>query len=44
MLKTFLDWHPTVWHDLHESVTLLYTSTRTGPYNAVVDPIQINEW
>src|SRR3954464_6311492 len=27
MLKTFLDWHPTIWHDLHESVTLLYTST-----------------
>jgi len=44
MLKTFLDWHPTVWHDLHESVTLLYTSTGTGPYNAIVDPIQINEW
>ena len=44
MLKTFLDWHPTVWHDLHESVTLLYTSTGTGPYNSIVDPIQINEW
>src|SRR4029078_4054421 len=44
MLKTFLYWHPTVWHDPHESVTLLYTSTGTGPYNAVVDPIQINEW
>ena len=44
MLKTFLDWHPTVWHDLHESVTLLYTSTGTGPYNTVVDPIQVNEW
>jgi hypothetical protein len=44
MLKTFLEWHPQVWHDLHESVTLLYTSTGTGPYNAIVDPIQINEW
>ena len=44
MLKTFLDWHPTVFHDLHESVTLLYTSTGTGPYNTVVDPIQVNEW
>ena len=44
MLKTFLDWHPTVWHDLHESVTLLYVSTGTGPYNTVVDPIQVNEW
>ena len=31
MLKTFLDWHPTVWHDLHESVSLLYTSTGTWP-------------
>ena len=44
MLKTFLEWHPQVWHDLHESVALLYTSTGTGPYNAIVDPIQINEW
>jgi hypothetical protein len=44
MLKTFLDWRPQVWHDLHESVTLLYTSTGTGPYNTVVDPIQVNEW
>ncbi|OFW10897.1 MAG: hypothetical protein A3H96_20835 [Acidobacteria bacterium RIFCSPLOWO2_02_FULL_67_36] len=44
MLKTFLDWHPTVFHDLHESATLLYTSTGTGPYNTVVDPIQTNEW
>lgn len=44
MLKTFLDWHPTVFHDLHESVTLLYTSTGTGPYNTIVDPIQVNEW
>ena len=25
-------------------MTLLYTSTGTGPYNTVVDPIQINEW
>ena len=44
ILKSFLDWHPTVFHDLHESVTLLYVSTGTGPYNTVVDPIQVNEW
>jgi Zinc carboxypeptidase len=44
VLKSFLTWHPTVFHDLHESVTLLYVSTGTGPYNTVVDPIQINEW
>jgi hypothetical protein len=44
VLKNFLAWRPTVFHDLHESVTLLYVSTGTGPYNTVVDPIQINEW
>ncbi|HLE57734.1 MAG TPA: M14 family zinc carboxypeptidase, partial [Rhodothermia bacterium] len=25
-LRTFLEWHPTVTHDLHESVPFLYTS------------------
>src|SRR5215217_288768 len=44
ILKSFLDWKPQVFHDLHESVTLLYVSTGTGPYNTVVDPIQVNEW
>ena len=44
MLKSFLDWHPTVYHDLHESVTLLHASTGTGPYNTIVDPIQVDEW
>ncbi|HEX6323873.1 MAG TPA: M14 family zinc carboxypeptidase, partial [Vicinamibacterales bacterium] len=44
MMKQFLEWHPTVWHDLHESVTLLYTSTGTGPYNPIVDAIQVDEW
>jgi len=44
MLKSFLDLHPQVFHDLHESVTLLYTSTGTGPYNPSVAPIQVNEW
>jgi len=44
MMKNFLDWHPQVLHDLHESVPFLYTSTGTGPYNAWLDPIVINEW
>ena len=44
MLGAFLAWHPTVWHDLHESVSYLYTSTGTGPYNASLDAIQIDEW
>jgi Zinc carboxypeptidase len=43
-MKTFLEYHPTVLHDLHESVPFLYTSTGTGPYNAWLDPIVIDEW
>jgi hypothetical protein len=44
MMKNFFDWHPQVLHDLHESVPFLYTSTGTGPYNAWLDPIVVNEW
>jgi len=44
MLKNFLEWHPTVMHDLHESVPYLYIMTGTGPYNAWLDPIVISEW
>lgn len=43
-MKTFLEYHPTVLHDLHESVPFLYTSTGTGPYNAWLDPIVVDEW
>lgn len=43
-MATFLDYHPTVLHDLHESVPFLYTSTGTGPYNAWLDPMVVNEW
>jgi hypothetical protein len=43
-MKTFLEYHPQVLHDLHESVPFLYTSTGTGPYNAWLDPIVIDEW
>ena len=42
--RTFLDWHPTVFHDLHEAQSYLYVSTGTGPYNPSLDPIQTNEW
>jgi hypothetical protein len=44
VLAAFLDLHPQVLHDLHESVNLLYSSTGTGPYNPIVDPIQVTEW
>jgi hypothetical protein len=43
-MATFLEYHPQVLHDLHESVPFLYTSTGTGPYNAWLDPIVIDEW
>jgi hypothetical protein len=42
--KTFLDWKPTIMHDLHEAQTYLYASTGTGPYNEQIDPITIDEW
>jgi hypothetical protein len=42
--KTFLEWKPTIMHDLHEQSTYLYASTGTGPYNEQIDPITIDEW
>ncbi len=42
--RTFLQWTPQVMHDLHESVSYLYTSTGTGPYNEWLDPITVTEW
>lgn len=44
LAETWFDFHPTVLHDLHESVPYLYISTGTGPYNAWLDPITIDEW
>ena len=43
-IRGLLYWHPTVVHDLHESVPFLYTSTGTGPYNEDYDPIVVDEW
>jgi Zinc carboxypeptidase len=42
--RQFLEWTPQVMHDLHESVSYLYSSTGTGPYNEALDPITVNEW
>ena len=44
LMNTWFDFHPQVLHDLHESVPYLYISTGTGPYNAWLDPITIDEW
>jgi hypothetical protein len=43
-MKSFLEWHATVMHDLHESEPFLYVMTGTGPYNAWLDPIVVSEW
>jgi hypothetical protein len=42
--RMFFEWHPTVVHDLHESVPLLMTWNGTGPYNSHVDPITLSEF
>jgi len=44
LISTFLEFKPQVLHDLHESASHLYTSTGTGPYNAWIDPILVDEW
>jgi hypothetical protein len=44
LIENFLEWHPQVLHDLHESASHLYVSTGTGPYNAWLDPIVVDEW
>ncbi|HEY8181040.1 MAG TPA: M14 family zinc carboxypeptidase, partial [Thermoanaerobaculia bacterium] len=44
VLKSYFDFHPQIIHDLHESVPFMYVSTGTGPYNASLDPIMVDEW
>jgi len=38
-LKAYLEWHPPIVHDLHESVPFLYTFSGQAPQNANLDPI-----
>jgi hypothetical protein len=38
-LRWYLDWHPQVMHDLHESVPFLYSFSGQAPQNPLVDPI-----
>jgi hypothetical protein len=42
--RMYWDWHPTVLHDLHESIPLLYIMTGHGPYSAAIDPVTVAEW
>ena len=38
-LKGYLEWHPPIVHDLHESVPFLYTFSGQAPQNPNLDPI-----
>jgi hypothetical protein len=39
LLKWYLDWHPPVIHDLHESVPYLYIFSGQAPQDPILDPI-----
>jgi hypothetical protein len=42
-LKFYLEWHPPIMHDLHESVPFLYTFSGQAPQNPTLDPISYSE-
>src|SRR5262245_59338384 len=39
LLDWYLQWHPPIMHDLHQSQTLLYTFSGQAPQNPNLDPI-----
>jgi hypothetical protein len=39
LLRWYLDWHPPVIHDLHESVPFLYIFSGQSPQDPILDPI-----
>ena len=43
LLGFYLDWHPQIIHDLHESVPFLYTFSGQAPQNPALDPILYGE-
>jgi hypothetical protein len=42
-LKFYLEWHPPIVHELHESVPFLYTFSGQAPQNPTLDPILFAE-
>src|SRR5450432_2534709 len=38
-LRFYLEWHPPIMHELHESVPFLYTFSGQAPQNPTLDPI-----
>lgn len=43
LLTWYLQWHPPILHDLHESVPFLYTFSGQAPQNPTLDPILYGE-
>ena len=43
LLDWYLEWHPPIMHDLHESVPFLYTFSGQAPQNPNLDPIVYGE-
>ena len=43
LLRWYLEWHPPIMHDLHESVPFLYTFSGQPPQEPSLDPILYGE-
>lgn len=43
LLEFYLQWHPPIMHDLHESVPFMYTFSGQAPQNPALDPILYGE-
>ena len=43
LLKWYLQWHPPIMHDLHESEPFMYTFSGQAPQNPTLDPILYGE-
>jgi hypothetical protein len=43
LLDYYLEWHPPIMHELHESVPFLYTYSGQAPQNPDLDPILYGE-
>ncbi len=43
LLDWYLEWHPPIMHDLHESIPLMYVYSGQAPQNPAFDPILFGE-
>jgi hypothetical protein len=43
LLSFYLEWHPPIMHDLHESEPFLYTFSGQSPQNPALDPVLYGE-